>query len=338
MKKILEIIQKNLFPEHIAIDATEWVTLLGGEKRGLILKADSAATFSKLTGELVSASSVALNSIGRSPAGVSFINPFEKGVISSTAYATAFLNYCLNRGGVVLSPISRKPKLTFTFDPMITSMQLAHWKKIFKTTGFGTLCAIPRPIVYSNLLKNKKLISSYIYIEFNFFDTRIYLVSAGEVYLSKKISVGVNQMIEVAKKYLIESASLNVGYLDVRLLISQLSKTTSGHFIVVRGKSMEDGLPRSVRVESKKIHELLTPLFDQIVDAVLALTKVTSGQICSDLSKNPFFLNTDQSYAGIVGSYIALKTNYSSYPLVGVDTALLRSIFGLSKGGNASND
>lgn len=330
MLKIFEIANKNLFPEQVAIDATESTTLIGGFKRGLVFRADSAATFSKLTGELVSSSTVALNSVGRSPSGVVFVSPFQRNVISSATQATAFLNYCLFKGGFVLSPIARKPSLVFTYDPMITSMQLAHWKKIFKTSGFGALKPVARPLVFGNLLKNQKLVSSYLYIELNFFDTRIYLVSAGELYLSKKIGVGLNQIIEVARKYLIEASSLSVGYLDLRLLISQLSKTTSGHFIVVRGKSLEDGLPRSVRVESKKIYELVTPLFDQIVEGVLALTKVTNGQICSDLSKNPFFLNTDQAFASIVSNYVSKKTDYNNYPLVGSESLIIKSIFSLS--------
>ncbi|GEM_PF-3318606 len=331
MLKILEIANKNLFPEQVAIDPTESTTLIGGAKRGLVFRADTAATFSKLTGELVSASTVALNCIGRSPAGVVFVNPFERNVISSASQASSFLNFCLAKGGIFLSPIARRPKLCFTYDPMITSMQLAHWKKIFKTAGFGSLVPIARPLVFGNLLKNQKLVSSYLYIELNFFDTRIYLVSASEVYLSKKIGVGINQFLEVARKHLIEASSLSVGQLDLRLLISQLSKTTSGHFIVVRGKSLEDGLPRSVRVESKKIYELLTPLFDQIVEGALALTKVTTGQICSDLSKNPFFLNTDQAFANIVSTYVSKKTDYNSYSLVGAESLIVKSIFAQSQ-------
>jgi len=65
--------------------------------------------------------------------------------------------------------------------------------------------------------------------------------------------------------------------------INLLNFTNSEKIITVRGKSLETGLPKSIRLKSSEIKESLTVNFSQIIDIIKELIEISPPEVVDDI-------------------------------------------------------
>ena len=69
-----------------------------------------------------------------------------------------------------------------------------------------------------------------------------------------------------------------------------LDFTDHNKTITFRGKSLETGLPKSVRIKTSEIREALIPTFNQIVDSVKEILEISQPEIINDILKKEIVL------------------------------------------------
>jgi rod shape-determining protein MreB len=94
------------------------------------------------------------------------------------------------------------------------------------------------------------------------------------------------------------------------------------HFYIVRGRSLEEGIPKSVKVGSFEIYETLLPLYEKIVQSVSDLLKEAPPELSGDISDRGIIMSGGGSLIRGISDYFSnalnVKVIVTSDPLTAV--------------------
>src|SRR5439155_733053 len=90
-----------------------------------------------------------------------------------------------------------------------------------------------------------------------------------------------------------------------QLKIELLNFTSEEKNTTVRGKSLETGLPKSVRMKTSDIREALTTNFTQIIDAIKELIEQSPPEITDEVFENGISLAGNLAKIEGIGEYLS---------------------------------
>jgi rod shape-determining protein MreB len=122
--------------------------------------------------------------------------------------------------------------------------------------------------------------------------TDIAFITGGKITIGKSIKVAGDAMDEAIIHYVKLKYSLLVGQPTAELTKITLADAYPGKevFHVVRGRDLESGLPRSVRLTNYEVSEALSPLFEEIAETVSDLLKESPPELVSDVLQSGIVL------------------------------------------------
>jgi len=122
--------------------------------------------------------------------------------------------------------------------------------------------------------------------------TEIAIISLGGIVLGRSIRVAGDEMDEAIISYTRLKYSLLLGQPtaeEVKLSIGSLS-TTKEKFVVVRGRDLESGLPKSIKLTSSEIREALSPIIQEIISNIIDTLEETPPELISDIMERGIIL------------------------------------------------
>lgn len=300
MKNILTNITKftNSFFSgfEVAIDLGTANTRIAIHEKGVVLREASYIGFNSKTNEFLFFGDEAREIFGKSPGFINVYRPIQNGIISDFDGAVVLMKYFLEK----------------SVNPFFMNRGLLKTRLIAYTTIAASATEVEQKAIEEALIKAgisevfiiEKPIANAAGIELPVFSNRpIFIVDmgAGSIEMAIIVMGGVvsqktfknagNYMDKLIYNYLHLKYGIILGDLTIEnLKINLLDFTDNEKVHTVRGKSLENGLPKSIRVKSGDIKEALSNNFNQMIDAMKEIIETIPPELIDEIIKSGIYL------------------------------------------------
>jgi rod shape-determining protein MreB len=127
--------------------------------------------------------------------------------------------------------------------------------------------------------------------------SEIAIISLGGIVLGRSVRVAGDEMDEAIIAYVRLKYSLLLGQpsaekikMTIGSAASAASEKESEKFAVVRGRDLETGLPKSIKLSSEEVREALAPVMQQIVGNIKDLLEEAPPELVSDIMQRGIYL------------------------------------------------
>lgn len=227
--------------------------------------------------------------VGKTPEFVKIVRPVINGVISDFDAEVALLHKFMQKSvSVYLKKFSIiKPQLhaIASVPYSATEIEQKAVEEVLLKVGFSSIFLIEKPIAAAigagvNIFYHHP----HLFIDIGGGLTEMSIVSGGGIVAEKTLKIAGDGMNHILANYAYLKYGIILGeatceHLKIYLLnFGQQNKT-----FTVRGKSLENGLPKSVRIRSSDVKEALFSNMSQIVDSVKELIEVSPPEVVDEI-------------------------------------------------------
>lgn len=285
----------GLFSHDVGIDLGTANTLVYVRGKGIVIREPSAVARHKKTKEILAIGSSAKKMLGRAPATIEALRPLRDGVIADFDATAAMLTYYIKKvheSGSSLPKIPR-PRVIIGIPSGVTEVERRAVADAAISAGAREAHLIEEPMAAAigAGLPIEGAEGNFI-VDIGGGTSEMAVISLGGIVLGRSIRVAGDEMDEAIINYVRLKYSLLLGQPTaeaVKIEIAQfgpksLSRTKDGAgFTVVRGRDLENGLPKSIRLTSNEIQEALAPIVQEIVTNIVDTLEETPPELTGDI-------------------------------------------------------
>lgn len=294
----------SLFSHDIGIDLGTANTLVYVKGKGIVIREPSVVARHKKTKELLAIGSQAKRMIGRTPQNIEALRPLRDGVIADFDATEAMLSYFIKevhevpKGGHSLSPLGLpkipKPRVVVGIPSGVTEVERRAVQEAALASGARAAFLIEEPMaaaIGAGLSVSDP--GGIFVVDIGGGTTEIAVISLGGIVLNRGLRIAGDEMDEAVISYLRMRYSLLLGQTSAEELKIELGSAVSQrperHY-VVRGRDLESGLPKSVKVSSEDIREALVPIIQQIITRIAETLEESPPELVSDVIERGILL------------------------------------------------
>jgi len=285
----------GLFSHDVGIDLGTANTLVWVSGKGIVIREPSAVARHKKTKEILAIGLSAKKMLGRAPASIETIRPLKDGVIADFDATAAMLSHYIKKvheSGSVIPKIPR-PRIVIGIPSGVTEVERRAVADACVSAGAREAHLIEEPMaaaIGANLPIEDP--AGIFIVDIGGGTAEIAVISLGGVVLGRSIRVAGDEMDEAIIGYVRLKYSLLLGQPtaeNVKISIGSLMEEKD-KFAVVRGRDLETGLPKSVKLSSSEIREALTPTIQEIVTSISDTLEETPPELISDVMEKGIVL------------------------------------------------
>jgi rod shape-determining protein MreB len=160
----------------------------------------------------------------------------------------------------------------------------------------------------------------------------ISIISGGGIVQQKTIKNAGEHMNKLLQNYLYLKHGIVLGESTVEeLKLALFDLTGEDHIQDVRGKSLETGLPKSIKVRTNEVKEALQSHLNQIVDAVKELIEVAPPEVVDEIYKAGIVLTGGVAHAPGMDTYLEHELNMPVRTSQHIDTSTVSGLMRIGK-------
>lgn len=279
----------SLFSHDIGIDLGTANTLVWVKGKGIVIREPSVIARHKKTKEILAIGTSAKRMLGRAPAVMEIIRPLKNGVIADFDATASMLTYYIKRvhesGGVI--PKIPRPKIVIGIPSGVTDVERRAVADAAVTSGAREAHLIEEPMAAA--LGADLPIEGpdgVFIIDIGGGTSEMGAISLGGVVVGKSVRVAGDEMTEAIVNYIRLKYSLLLGDAtaeDVKIAIGSAKPQEKEKYYVVRGRDLESGLPKSLKLSSSEVREALTPTIQEIVGNIVDTIEETPPELVGDI-------------------------------------------------------
>ncbi len=341
IEKINKIKLPFLTPLRVCFDIGTSVTRIGILGKGIVLSEATCAGLNSKNHEYIFFGDEALSIIGKTPEFLKIIKPVVNGVISDFDTQVAFTKKCLERSVYPYLkeyPFIKPPLEAVSSIPHLsTEIEQKALAEVLSKIGFSQIYIIEKPLVTAvgagfNIFTHRP----HLIIDMGAGLVEISIISGGGIVIEKTLKNAGLSMNHLISNYVHLKYGLVLGETTCEML-----KTTLLNFLddrktmMVRGKSLENGLPKSIRIGSSEIKEAILNNLMQIIDAVKEVVEVAPPEIVDEIYDKGIFLCGGGALIPGIDRYLAQELKIQT---IVVDNPAQTTINGLMKISRSEDD
>jgi rod shape-determining protein MreB len=257
--------------------------------KGIILKEPTYLGYDEKIKDYIFFGKEAKEVMGKTPDFIKINRPIVNGVISDFDAEIALLKHYFQ---LAVKPYLKsfsliKPYLiAITAVPIVASeIEIKAIEEAFIKLGFSEVFILEKPLAVA--LGNKINVFShlpYLIIDLGGGLTELSIISSGGIVVKKTLKNAGETMNKLIANYIYLKYGVILGESTCEeLKINLLNFNNEEKIINVRGKSLENGLPKSLKIKSHDIKEALTGAFNQILDATKELIELSPPEIIDEI-------------------------------------------------------
>ncbi|HKB88550.1 MAG TPA: rod shape-determining protein [Patescibacteria group bacterium] len=282
----------GLFSHDIGIDLGTANTLVYVLGKGVVIREPSAVARHKKTKEILAIGASAKKMYGRAPSTIEAIRPLRDGVIADFDATAAMLKYYIKRvheGGTVIPKIPR-PRVIVGIPSGVTEVERRAVADAVMDAGAREVYLIEEPMAAAigAKLPVESPEGNFI-VDIGGGTSEIAVISLGGIVLGRSVRVAGDEMDEAIINYVRLKYSLLLGQPTAEAVKIGIASvvTESGEakqkFTVVRGRDLETGLPKSIKLTNNEIGEALSPIIQEIIVNIVDTLEETPPELTSDI-------------------------------------------------------
>ena len=282
----------NMFQKDIAIDMGTTSTLAFEQGKGVVMREPTVVAVDKFNGRILKVGQEAQKMIGRTPANIVAIHPVEAGVISDYDMTAQMLRELLGRMtsfsffkpcvlACVPSSISGVEERAMIDAAIEAGARKVYLLETAVATAMGAGVDISRA-------------DGHMVIDIGGGTTEIAVISAGGVVECESIKVAGSSFDEAIVRYVRRKHNMLIGLgaaEEVKRSIGCVIQRPDIGVEEVKGRSLTNGLPKTVTVDSTDMIEAFVEPMNQILEAIHGVLERTLPQLVGDLDTNGIIMS-----------------------------------------------
>ena len=293
----------GLFSHDIGIDLGTANTLVYVRGKGIVIREPSAVARHKKTKEILAIGMSAKKMMGRAPATIEVIRPLRDGVIADFDATAAMLSHYIKKVHETGSnfPKIPRPKVIIGIPSGVTEVERRAVAEAAIDAGAREAHLIEEPMAAAigADLPIEGPEGNFI-VDIGGGTSEIAVISLGGIVLGRSVRIAGDEMDEAIINYVRLKYSLLLGQPTaeaVKIGIGRVEITDDGRnnqteqkFTVVRGRDLETGLPKSIKLTSEEIQEALSTIIQEIIGNIVDALEETPPELTSDIMKRGIVL------------------------------------------------
>ena len=279
----------GLFSHDIGVDLGTANTLVWVSGKGIVIREPSAVARHKKTKEILAIGTSAKKMLGRAPATIETIRPLKHGVIADFDATAAMLEHYIKKvheSGTVMPKIPR-PRVVIGIPSGVTEVERRAVVDAAISAGAREAHLIEEPMaaaIGAGLPVEEP--EGIFIVDIGGGTSEIAVISLGGIVLGRSVRTAGDEMDESIINYVRLKYSLLMGQPtaeEVKISIGSAKSEEKERFAVVRGRDLETGLPKSIKLSSTEVREALAPILQEIISAIADTLGETPPELVSDI-------------------------------------------------------
>lgn len=289
----------GIFSDDIGIDLGTANTLVFVHNKGIMIREPSAVARHKKTKEILAIGSAAKKMVGRTPTTIEAIRPLKDGVIADFDATAAMLTHYVKRvhqSGSLIPKIPR-PRVIVGIPSGVTEVErrAVHDAAIAAGARKAYLVEEPMAAAIGAGLPVEDAKGSFI-VDIGGGTTEIAVISLGGIVLGRSIRTAGDEIDDAIMNYFRMKYALLLGQPtaeNIKIQIGSAAPSKKGEeerFTVIRGRDLETGLPKSMKISSEEVREAIAPIIQELVGHIKDTLEEAPPELVSDIMEDGIVL------------------------------------------------
>lgn len=333
----------SFFSQDIGIDLGTANTLVWVKGKGVVIREPSIVAMHKKTKEVIAIGSEAKKMLGKTPANIITVRPLRGGVIADFDATEAMIAHYIKEVHDVNTKLPMSfvhPKVVIGIPSAVTEVQRrAVWEAAL-AAGAREAYLIEEPMAAAiGAGVSVFQPTGVMIVDIGGGTTEIAVISLGGIVVNRSLRVAGDDMDEAIMHYVRLRHGLLLGEKtaeDVKIKIgtayegkskskSQKSGEEEENLAVVRGRNLETGLPKSLRLTEAEVREALAPILSQISENIVDVLEEAPPELTADILEHGIMITGGGSLLPGVDKMIMERTRI---PVVVADDPLTTVVRG----------
>ena len=318
------------FSSDLAIDLGTATTLVYVRGKGITLSEPSVVALEKQTNQVLAVGVEAKRMVGRTPGNIVAIRPIKEGVIADFAMTERMLEYFItkahNRRAFV------RPRCIIGVPSRITEVEQRAVRESASQAGAREVYLIEEPVaaaIGAGLPITEP--SGNMVVDIGGGTTDIAVISLGGIVCSESVKVAGDSMDDAILSYIKRRYNLLIGdhmAERVKIEFGSAYPLEQAKTMMVKGRDMISGIPRTVVVNDSEIREALEDPIHSIVNALRTALENTPPELAGDIIDKGVVITGGGSLLPGLATRFQEETNL---PIITVEDPLTSVVYGVGK-------
>ena len=319
----------SLFSYDIGIDLGTANTLVYVKGKGIVIREPSVIARRKKTKEVIAIGTDAKKMIGKTPPSIVTIKPLKEGVISDFDATSAMISYYIRQVHEMrkfIPPSLARPLIVIGVPSSVTEVERrAVWEAALDS-GAREAFLVEEPMA-SAIGENIDIFHSkgVMVVDIGGGTTEIAVISLGGIVVGRSLKIAGNDCDAAILHYVRLKHGLLLGEKtaeDLKVLIGtaykknvkretenakrkkhddntsdsligeeiEIKKEKGEKMAIVRGRDIETGLPKSLRITETEVREALSPVITKIIQGINDVAQEAPPELLSDILEQGIIL------------------------------------------------
>lgn len=282
----------SMFSYDLAVDLGTTNTVILVKNKGIIVREPTVVALRARSKELLAVGKKAKEMLGKNPDTIEVIKPMTDGVISDFDAISLMLKHYFKEihHSVGLMPKLARPRVLIGIPAGVTEVEKRAVQDAALSAGASKAMLIEEPMAAAigagiDVVKP----DGQLIVDFGGGTIEIAVVSLGGIVINRSLRIAGEEMNEAIIKALRLKHGLFLGEStaeEVKINIGSAREFKKEKSFVVRGRDMEKGLPRSVKIKSVEVREILAPVVQEVIGAISDTIEETPPELVADILKH----------------------------------------------------
>jgi rod shape-determining protein MreB and related proteins len=290
----------SLFSADIGIDLGTANTFVFVKGKGIVVREPSVVARNKKTKEILAIGDKAKRMIGKTPIMIETVRPLHDGVIADYEATVSMLSYFFQQANQNASFLRRiiRPRVVLGIPSGVTEVEQKAVQDAALAAGARRAYLIEEPMAAAiglNLPVDQP--QGALLVDIGGGTTEIALISLNGIVIDRCLRVAGDEMDENLINFIKLKYSLLLGQASAEEIKIQLGsalppdrlgiKNKEGDLkekqMVIRGRDLESGLPKSIKISAQEVREAIAPVVHQIVEQISDVIEEAPPELVNDM-------------------------------------------------------
>ncbi|MDL2218315.1 rod shape-determining protein [Christensenellaceae bacterium OttesenSCG-928-M15] len=304
----------NFFSRDVGIDLGTVNTLIAKSDEGIILREPSAVAVDH-NKRIVAIGDDAIRMVGRTPGAVQIVHPLQEGVVADFRLCEAMLRYFIEK---CMGRSARRTgiKAVLCVPGCVTDVEKRALEEAAKGAGAKAAFLLDEPVAAAigAGLPVEDAVGSLV-VDIGGGTTDSAVMALGGVVQKNSVRAGGTHIDAAILMHLRNTYGITVG-----VRTAEQIKLTLGSAIPdapatmqVRGRDLESGLPRTIKITGLEIYNTIQPQISAILSCVREVLAVTPPELSADIYDYGLWLTGGGALLRGMAEYFTEATGIQTY-------------------------
>ena len=253
--------------------------------KGVVLKEPTVVAYDRDTNDIKAIGEEARLMLGRTPGNIVAVRPLRQGVISDYMVTEKMIKYFVQKA--IGRRTFKKPNISVCVPSGVTEVEKKAVEEATYAAGAREVRLIEEPVAaaigagidiskpYGNMI-----------VDIGGGTSDIAVISLGGTVVNTSLKIAGDDFDEAIVRFMRKKHNLLIGERtaeDIKIKIGTTYPLVEEETMVVRGRNLVTGLPKTVTVTASETEEALRETTSQIVEAVIAVLERTPPELSADI-------------------------------------------------------